>query len=555
MLPDRGRMYEGIKREACLMEEWWKRGVIYQVYPRSFQDTNADGVGDLPGITGRLGYLAWLGVEAIWLSPIYPSPMADFGYDVSDHTDVDSLFGSLEDFDELVAEAHRLELKVILDYIPNHTSYEHPWFAESRSSRDSPKREWYIWGDPAPDATSGKGPPNNWLSVFGGPAWAFDEATGQYYYHAYLEEQPDLNWRNPSVREAMLGVLRFWLDRGVDGFRVDGLRQLFKDELLRDNPPNQDYSPSQPPYDSLLPVHTTDRPEVQDAIREMRRVLDAHPSKGEKVLVGELYLPIQRLVRYYGEGGSGIQLPMNLHLISTAWRAEKLGALIEEYEAALPPGGWPTWVIGNHDRSRIASRIGPDQARVAAMLLLTLRGTPTLYYGDELGMQDTSIPQESVQDPYEKNVPGIGVGRDPERTPMRWSPRVNASFSPEEAAPWLPIGDDYGEVNVETQAEDPRSMLTLHRRLLALRFREPVLAVGSYTPVRAPDNALAYIREKDGRRFLIALNLGSEPQKIDVAQLKTGGKVVLNTHLDREAEVVRSSLYLRAAEGAVLELP
>lgn len=533
---------------------WWQRGVIYQIYPRSFADASGDGVGDLPGITSGLGYLAWLGVEAVWISPIYPSPMADFGYDVTDHTGVHPLFGSLDDFDALVDEAHRLNLKVILDYVPNHTSHEHPWFRQSRSSRTNPRRDWYIWADPAPDDTSEGGSPNNWLSVFGGPAWTFDEATGQYYYHAYLEEQPDLNWRNPEVREAMLGVLRFWLDRGVDGFRVDGLRQLFKDDLLRDNPPNSDYAPHQPPYDSLLPVHTTDQPEVHEAIRRMRRVLNEHPSAGEKVLVGELYLPIQRLVRYYGEGGSGIQLPMNLHLISTPWEAGKVGALIQEYEAALPSEGWPTWVLGNHDRSRIASKVGPEQARVAAMLLLTLRGTPTLYYGDEIGMQDVPVPPESVQDPYEKNVPGIGVGRDPERTPMQWSPRVNAGFSPEGTVPWLPLAADYETVNVETQAEDTRSMLALHRRLLALRRTEPALAVGCYVPVQARDGLLAYLREKDGRRFLVALNLGSEPQTLEAAEMARGGKVVLNTSLDREDEAVGASFLLRADEGVVVEL-
>ncbi len=519
---------------------WWKRGVIYQVYPRSFQDSNGDGVGDLPGITSRLDYLQWLGVDAVWISPFYPSPMKDFGYDIADHTDVHPMFGTLSDFDALVGEAHHRNINVIVDYVPNHTSQEHPWFVESRSSRENPKRDWYIWRDPSADG----GPPNNWLSVFGGSAWTFDEPTRQYYYHAYLGEQPDLNWRNPQVREAMFGVLRFWLERGVDGFRIDALRQLIKDERFRDNPPNPNYLPGGPPYDTLLPIYSTDRPEIHEAIRGMRRVLGEYGD--DRVLIGELYLPIERLVRYYGEGGSGVQLPMNFHLISTPWNAEKVGGLIEAYEASLPTSGWPTWVLGNHDRSRIASRVGRAQARVAAMLLLTLRGTPTIYYGDEIGMRDVRVPPEFVQDPYERNVPGIGVGRDPERTPMQWSPEKNAGFTTGE--PWLPVGEDYGEVNVENYRRNPRSMLALHRRLLALRHADPALALGSYAPVEAAENLLAYAREKDSRRLLIALNLGSQPQTLGAA-----GRVVLSTFLDRENEPFGETLELRGDEGVIVE--
>ncbi len=526
---------------------WWQRGVVYQVYPRSFKDASGDGIGDLQGITSRLDYLRWLGVDAVWISPFYPSPMADFGYDITDHRGVHPRFGTLEDFDGLVAEAHRLGLRIILDYVPNHTSDEHPWFLESRSSRDDPKRDWYIWRDPASDG----GPPNNWISVFGGPAWTFDAATGQYYYHAYLREQPDLNWRNPEVRVAMYDVLRFWLERGVDGFRVDALRQLVKDARFRDNPPNPDRRPASPPYDALLPVYSTDRPEVHEAVREMRLVLDEGAPPGERVLIGELYLPIERLVRYYGEGGSGVQLPMNLHLISTPWEAARLGDLIDAYEAALPQDGWPTWVLGNHDRSRIASRVGPAQARVAAMLLLTLRGTPTLYYGDELGMRDVPVPPEQVQDPYEKNVPGIGVGRDPVRTPMRWSGEDNAGFT--SGSPWLPVGEESAEVNVEAQKRAPRSMLTLYRRLLSLRRSEPALTGGTYAPVKAADDLLAYAREKDERRFLVALNLGPGPRTLGDSGLGRGGRVVLSTFLDREGEAVGETLDLRGDEGLIAE--
>src|SRR5919198_758685 len=449
---------------------WWQQGVIYQIYPRSFRDSNGDGIGDLAGIISKLDYLQWLGVDAIWISPIFPSPMADFGYDISDYVNIHPLFGTLADFDRLVAAAHPHQLKVILDYVPNHASDLHPWFLESRSSRHSPKRDWYIWRDPAPDG----GRPNNWVSVFGGSAWEWDAGSRQYYYHAYLKEQPDLNWRHAGVQTAMLDVLRFWLDRGVDGFRIDALRQLIKDDLFRDNPPNPAYCADQGPYHALLPLYTTDRPEVLDMIAQMRRLVDQYDAR---LLMGELYLPIERLVAYYGMNGAGVHLPFNFHLILVPWNARQIEALIAAYEAALPPDGWPNWVLGNHDQHRLARRIGSAQARVAAMLLLTLRGTPTLYYGDEIGMPDAVIPPRLVQDPWEKNVPGLGLGRDPERTPMQWDSSPNAGFTT--GTPWLPIAADYQTVNVAVERDDPASMLTLYRRLIALRRATPALAVGS----------------------------------------------------------------------------
>ncbi len=313
---------------------WWQQGVIYQIYPRSFQDSNGDGIGDLEGIRRRLGHLAALGVDAVWISPFYPSPMADFGYDVADYRGVDPIFGTLADFDRLIAEAHARGLRVILDFVPNHTSDRHPWFVESRASRSSPKRDWYIWRDPAPDG----GPPNNWLSNFGGSAWECDAATGQYYYHAFLREQPDLNWRNGEVRRAMYEVLRFWLDRGVDGFRVDVLWHLIKDDRFRNNPPNPDWTPDQPGIRRCLQLYSADRPEVHEVVAEMRAVLDEYP---ERLLIGEIYLPVERLVAYYGQDMRGAHLPFNFQLLSATWRAEEIGRIIHEYEAHLPAGGWP----------------------------------------------------------------------------------------------------------------------------------------------------------------------------------------------------------------------
>src|SRR3954471_1828483 len=436
---------------------WWQTGVIYQIYPRSFQDSNGDGVGDLRGIIERLPYLSELGIDAIWISPIFVSPMADFGYDIADYTGIDPLFGTLEDFDALLAAAHASGLKVILDLVPNHTSDQHPWFIESRSSRQSKKRDWYLWRDPAPNG----GPPNNWLSEFGGSAWEYDAASGQYYYHAFLAAQPDLNWRNPEVRAAMFHVMRFWLRRGVDGFRVDVIWHMIKDTEFRDNPPNPKFRPGDPPHHAVVPLYTADRPEVHDVIAEMRRVVDEF---ADRVLIGEIYLPVERLVAYYGRDLSGVHLPFNFSLLRAPWNARAIASLIDEYEAALPDGGWPNWVLGNHDQPRIASRVGLDQARVAAMLLLTLRGTPTVYYGDEIGMEQVPIRPEDVRDPFELRVRGKGLGRDGARTPMQWDGGKYAGFST--TRPWLPLAENYVVENVTEEERDPRSMYQLYRALI-----------------------------------------------------------------------------------------
>lgn len=535
---------------------WWQAGVVYQIYPRSFQDGDGDGVGDLAGVVRRLDHLRRLGVDALWLSPFYPSPMADFGYDITDHTGVDPAYGDLADFDALVAAAHDRGLRVLLDFVPNHTSEQHPWFLAARSSRTDPRRDWYLWADPGPDG----GPPNNWRSVFGGPAWTPDPATGQYYYHAYLPQQPDLNWHHPAVREAQLGVMRTWLERGVDGFRVDACRQVLKDVRLRDNPVNPHWREGMPPYEALLPEYTADHPDNHLLFAAMRAVADTHPGPagipepGERVLIGELYLPVERLVRYYGRDRDGLHLPANMHLISTPWRAERIGALIEAYEAALPDGAWPNWVLGNHDRSRLATRIGPAQARVAAMLLLTLRGTPTLYYGEEIGMRDVPIPPDRIRDPCEWRTPGIGAGRDPERTPMQWSARPGAGFCPPAAEPWLPLPADHAQANVEAQDGIPGSMLTLHRQLLALRRAEPALSVGSVALLAAADDVLAYRREHRGRRILVALNLGDRPRTVVLPEAASG-RILLGTLPGRSGDPTRETLLLAPDEGLVVELP
>ncbi|MEI9954366.1 MAG: alpha-amylase family glycosyl hydrolase [Pseudomonadota bacterium] len=522
------------------MAIWWQRGIVYQVYPRSFADSNGDGIGDLAGICEKLSYLQWLGVDAIWISPVFPSPMFDHGYDVANYTDIHPLFGNLAAMDTLISMAHGLGIKVILDFVPNHTSSQHPWFIESRSSRDNPKRDWYLWAEPTADGS----PPNNWLSVFGGPGWTWDELTSQYYCHAFLAQQPDLNWRNPAVREAMYNAMRFWLDRGVDGFRVDVLWHLIKDASFRDNPQNPAFTAKETPYNSLLPVYSTDQPEVHEIVREMRQLLDGYQ---ERVLIGEVYLPIHRLVAYYGTAQNGAHLPFNFLLISLPWNARQIAAAISEYEGALPLDAWPNWVLGNHDQPRIASRVGLAQARVAAMLLLTLRGTPTLYYGDEIGMRDGVIAPEEAEDPQGKNV---GLSRDPQRTPMQWSPTVGAGFS--SAKPWLPLSHDLARCNVEVQRGDRHSMLSLYRRLIELRRSSPALSTGAYTPVPAEGEMLSYLRTEGGQKFLIILNLGHGPQLFDLVERR--GKVVAATDPTRDGELVVTRVPLLGDDGLVILL-
>ncbi|HSK29898.1 MAG TPA: alpha-amylase family glycosyl hydrolase [Candidatus Limnocylindria bacterium] len=523
---------------------WWERGIIYQIYPRSFMDSNGDGIGDLAGIRQKLDYLQWLGVDAIWISPIYPSPMADFGYDVSHYTDIDPIFGTLAEFDALLADVHARGMKLLLDYVPNHTSDQHPWFIESRSSRASAKRDWYIWRDPL-----GGEPPNNWRANFGGSAWQWDEKTSQYYYHAFLKEQPDLNWRNPEVQRAMLEVLRFWLDRGVDGFRVDVMHHLVKDTEFRDNPPNPDWQPDMSPYRELLTTYTADLPEVQEIVALMRGVIDEYE---DRMLVGEIYLPVERLMAYYGASGRGAHLPFNFQLIRLPWKAKDVARTVERYEALLPSYAWPNWVLGNHDKPRIATRAGMPQARVAAMLLLTLRGTPTMYYGDELGMHDVPIPPEHVRDPFEKNVPGLGLGRDPVRTPMQWTADENAGFST--AEPWLPVAADYKDLNVAMERAHASSLLTLYRRLIELRRSETALSVGSYAALPAGDDLMAYMRKTGERRLLIVLNFGGQPRGFDLADLQAQPSLLLSTHLDREPQELGDEIFLRGNEGVVIEL-
>jgi alpha-glucosidase len=525
---------------------WWQRGIIYQIYPRSFQDSNNDGVGDLPGILSRLDYLQWLGVTAIWISPIYPSPMADFGYDISDYENIHPLFGTLDDFDALLNEVHKRGMKLILDLVPNHTSDQHPWFIESRSSKHNQKRNWYIWKDAGPDGSA----PNNWLAAFGGSAWEWDEKTQQYYYHAFLKEQPDLNWRNPEVQQAMLKSMKFWLERGVDGFRVDVMWHMIKDDQFRDNPVNPDYLQHMATYDQVLPVYSTDQPEVHKIVRMMRHLLDEYE---ERMMIGEIYLPIHKLVAYYGADKKGAHLPFNFQLLTMPWDARQLAFGIGEYESALPSYGWPNWVLGNHDQPRVASRIGSEQARVAAMLLLTLRGTPTIYYGEELGMKDVPIPFEEIQDPQGLNMPDKNLSRDPGRTPMQWDDTIHGGFS--SATPWLRVERNYRSVNVKLQRPDPNSMLTLYTKLIRLRQQEPSLSIGDYVPVHSDNQMIAYIRHANGaQHYLVILNMSHRPCYLKQKYTSYAGTVVLSTAPELEGSHVANTISLSGDEGLLVRL-
>ncbi|MGH3329258.1 MAG: alpha-amylase family glycosyl hydrolase [Streptomycetales bacterium] len=527
--------------------DWWRHGVVYQIYPRSFCDSDGDGVGDLPGITARLDHLNdgtpdSLGVDAIWLSPFYRSPMVDFGYDVSDHTAVDPLFGTLHDFDVLLAEAHRRGIRVIVDFVPNHTSDQHPWFAAARSRPDDPRRDWYVWADPRADGA----PPNNWVSTFASAdsAWSFDEATGQYYLHSYAPEQPDLNWRNPAVREAMYEVMRFWLDRGVDGLRVDAVHRIAKDPELGDNPTELADARRHRPHPTLR-HHNMDWPDIDEFLREIREVLDGYD---DALGVGEaVILDPAGLVRYYGEDGDGLHLPFHFGLLQTDWDAEALRATLDGYDGALPNGAWPNHTLSNHDTSRIVTRLGGGKrgllrARAAAMLVLTLRGTPFLYYGDELGMADVPVPQEQAIDPD---------GRDPARSPMQWDASPGAGFTT--GCPWLPLSADAQRRNAAAQRDDATSMLSLYRRLIWYRKNSPALRWGGYQAVpSAPPGVLAYLRSAPEERLLVALNTTDRPGVL-TARIAEGAHVELSTDPARElGPVPGGAVELGPDEGLVI---
>ncbi len=471
-------------------------------------DSNGDGVGDLQGIIGKLDFLVHMGYDALWLSPIYPSPMADFGYDVSDYSNVHAEYGTLEDFDELVKECRIRKVKVILDFVPNHCSSEHPWFKSALSSTKSCFRDWFIWHDPAPEG----GPPNNWLGAFGGPAWTFDSSSGQYYMHSFLPEQPDLNWNNPKVREAMFDALRFWMGKGVDGFRVDVILRLVKDKFFRDEPPNPEWHDGMDPYDKLLHIYTRNAEGSQEFVRMFRQVIEEKPGT---VLIGETYLPVPEIMAYYGKG-DGCHLPFNFGLMTTKFSPTAFAAYINNYLAALPPGAWPNWVLDNHDKPRISAseRFGPEGAAAAILLLYLLPGTITAYYGDELPMADAVITPDRIRDPKVLREGGGSKSRDSCRTPMQWDASAYAGFSSVE--PWLPVNGEYTQVNVVLKKDDPNSILSMTKKLIALRARYSQI-IEEKPKASTDSNGLLYLHNVSGSSTIIGVfNFSSRNQTIPI---------------------------------------
>lgn len=523
-------------------DRWWREGVLYQIYPRSFADADGDGIGDLRGVITRLDHLAWLGVRGVWLTPIMPSPNADWGYDVADYCAVDPALGTLEDLDALIAAAGERGIRVLLDLVPNHTSDEHPWFRAARCARDDPHRDFYVWADGATDG----GPPNNWISTFGGPAWTRDERTGQWYLHNFLDRQPDLNWWNPNVRDAFDEILRFWFDRGVAGFRIDVAHMIVKDRHLRDNPPVLPGDPFPLQVRGQRPVFNERLHEVHDVHRRWRRIADGYEPR--RVLVGETFCDdVRDVIPFYGRGDE-LHLAFNIPFALCPFEAGALRAVIDETEAHLPEGATPVWTAGNHDLSRFPTRwAGGDEARarVALMLLLTLRGCVFLYYGDEIGMCDTDVPVDRLRDP-------VGVrfhpyaGRDPERTPMPWDDTPGAGFTRPGVEPWLPFGTL--SRNVAAQRHDPDSILSLTRDLIGLRDALGDLRTGLHRSLPTPERVLAYRR---GERTLVALNLGDETVTLPGPW---HGDVRVGTVRSRDGDRVDGPLRLGPAEGVVCVL-
>jgi alpha-glucosidase len=528
---------------------WYKNAIIYQIYPRSFADSSNDGIGDLKGITSKVDYLSDLGVDAIWLSPIYKSPMADFGYDVADYCDIDPVFGTLEDFDELVTKAHDQNIKVMMDLIPNHTSDQHEWFLESKSSKNNAKRDWYIWKDPKTDGS----PPNNWQSVFSGPAWTLDAATGQYYLHSFLGEQPDLNWSNPQVQDAIGDVMRFWYQRGVDGFRVDAILFTSKDLEFRDNPYPRDGGAKDIMTTEFetsfshgvgenLPKYIEVLTKVSQEFAGRFVILEAYPDQNDARGYAELYKYFDNTVA--SAFNFGVLTADEGWVDEKFWKAKRLKGYIDAFQTALPEDSIPAYVLGNHDQPRIASRVGEEAAKSAAVLLLTLPGAKFIYYGEELGMKNVKIPKSKQVDPSP-------VSRDPERTPMLWTADANAGFS--SAEPWLPISPDFKTVNVEAQVSDARSILALYRQLTHLNHELPELTHGKYRQLKIEhDEVFGFLRVHDNDSVAVLINFSNSDVNFET---NLSGSVLLSSYIDKgDQEIHLKEMSLRPNEAVIMRL-
>lgn len=523
---------------------WWRDGVIYQIYPRSFLDTTGSGMGDLNGITHKLDYLADLGVDALWLSPINPSPDVDFGYDVSDYCAIDPKFGSLADFERLIRAAGDRGMRIVVDLVLNHTSDQHAWFRQSRSSRQDPCRDWYLWQDAHP----GGQPPNNWQSVFGGSAWEWDAATRQYYYHMFYKEQPDVNWRNPKTRRALLDVFRFWADKGVKGFRLDVFNVFFKDALLRDNPCKLF---GRRPFERQRHLYDYDQPEMADLLAELRQLLDAYP---EAYTVGETFESDARKAASYC-GAQSLHAAFNFEFTQSAWCAAGFARRINEWENALGQEKWPTWVLNNHDTPRSASRYtraeNDERLKLAAAMLLTLRGTPFLYYGEELGMRDIRLKRSQILDPIGRQYWPFYKGRDGCRAPMQWSAAPQAGFSA--VQPWLPLHPDFRQRNVEAQLAQADSLLNFYKRLLALRRQQPALVSGSQQLLaHLPPDVLGILRQYEGVCVLALLNFGRSARTISLPDVGNQWQYCLSSDNDRQGSASETTISVRAEETVIL---
>lgn len=521
-------------------KQWWKEGVIYHIYPRSFQDSNGDGNGDLRGILKRLDYFEFLGIKILYLCPIFKSAMVDNGYDISDFKDIDPMFGNMSEFDELLREVHAKEMKLLLDFVPNHTSDQHPWFQESRSSKDNPKRDWYVWHDPAPEG----GPPNNWASVFGGSAWSYDAQTKQYYLHQFCPEQPDLNLRNIQVRQALVDILRFWLDRGVDGFRVDAVAHLVEDDKFRDEPTRPGYDPLCPNYDHLDHVYTKNLGDNHKIVQEWRAALDDYKDS-YRILIGEIYSEHpQEIMRYYGGFlRAEFDFPFNFVLfgLNKSLSAEEIHGKISDYLGSLPKGAWPNWVLGNHDVPRVCSKVDQEYCSALNVLLLTLPGTAVTYYGEELGMTDADTPLKSTKDL-----------RDPQRSPMQWSDGQNAGFSIAAKA-WLPVAKNFATVNVEAQKADATSPLHLYQELLKLRCMKTFRGL-NIKFVHVDTSVLAYTRSDNESNFLVIINFGHDMWKGQLKGITGSGVVKIDSEMKKTGITVQfHDVKLNKAQALVIQ--
>ncbi len=487
---------------------WWQHGIIYQIYPRSFMDSNNDGIGDLEGVLQKLDYLADLGIDAIWFSPIYPSPDVDFGYDVADYCDIDKKFGALDIFDRLLKEAHQRDIHIILDLVLNHTSDLHPWFKESKKSKDNPYHDWYIWRDPLAEGV----PPNNWRSVFGGPGWEYVPELDQYYYHMFCKEQPDLNWRNPKVRESMLNVFKFWLERGVDGFRLDVFNMYFKHEKLLDNPINQRGLRA---FDRQTHLYDVSQPEMIPLLAEIRSLLDSY---NERYVVGETFLAdAQHAIQYIGP--DRLHAGFDYGYAHCKWNSNQFADEIRKWDALHVPTAWPNYFLNNHDTPRSATRYVKNEEdarlKVLAALHLTVRGTPFLYYGEEIGMRDIKLKRSQILDPVGKRYWPFNKGRDGCRSPMQWNQQVNAGFS--QSTTWLPVHPNYMQRNVKNQSENPDSLLNFYKNLIRLRRSHPALYKGSIQFSEGiPEKVLNFVRLTSEEQVMIILNFDSKSHDFEI---------------------------------------